>query len=169
MTYAEDGKPLGLKSRTLVHRDGDLHYAVQCWIVDKNHHILLQKRHSKKEGSPGKWDVSCGGHIAGTEDAVAGVLREAQEELDLKIDPDKLTFLSTFRYSSQEGRNQEVIYIYLYQYDFDVKNMHYQSEEIAALKSIPVVELKKLYDNKEKTLANRQGAMEALFSFWKLI
>lgn len=168
MTYSEDKQPICLKERKQVHSDGDLHFSIQCWIADENQNVILQLRQPKKEGSPNKWDVSCGGHCSDGEPPEIGVLREAKEELDISILPKKLIFLTTSRHSSQEGKNQELIHIYLYKMNFNIDNINFQKEEISQLKFINIKELKKLYQQKESSLANRQGAMEALFKYYEI-
>jgi isopentenyl-diphosphate delta-isomerase len=165
MVYGEDGEPLFLKERGLVHRDGDLHHSIQCWIINGDNEVLLQRRAKADGQSFGKWDVSFGGHCVNGEGPEETVLREGKEELDIDINAKDLIFLSTFRYSSQEGKNQEVIYIYAYRLDFDVRSISFQESEISSLKKISVHDLRELFLHNDRSLASRKGAMKALFEY----
>lgn len=165
MVYDEEGRPLYLKERSKVHKDGDLHYGVQCWIVDSSQNVILQLRHPLKEGSPNKWDVSCGGHCIDGEDPLTTLQREAKEELGISLNPKYLTYLSSFRYVSQEGKNQEKLFIFLYQADMNVEDLSFQETEVSSLIKVPLTKLKTLFQERNAMLANRYEAFRCLLSF----
>ena len=88
------GAPTGtIKSRTSVHKDGDWHRTVHLWVADKSGHVLIQRRSDNKEIDGGKWDVACAGHVLAGEDGPKTVIREAAEELGLKVILDDLEYL----------------------------------------------------------------------------
>lgn len=65
----ENGEKTGrTKLRREVHRDGDWHRTVNIFVV-KGDEVLLQKRCAAKDSYPGMWDISCGGHIAASEES----------------------------------------------------------------------------------------------------
>ena len=78
------GRPTGLaKRRADVHRDGDWHRALHCWVLDESGpapHLLYQRRGALKDTWPSKLDVTVGGHYAQGE-SLADVLREIEEEI----------------------------------------------------------------------------------------
>lgn len=77
------GAPRGLKRRGAVHRDGDWHRVFHCWVAgvgEDGPFVLLQRRSAGKDVNPGRWDVSCAGHLAAGEGDADGV-RELAEEL----------------------------------------------------------------------------------------
>lgn len=79
--YDAEGNPTGVaKTRAEIHRDGDWHLAVFCWIVTRDGRVLLQKRAAAKDVWPGRWDASAAGHVRFGE-GLAGALREIEEEL----------------------------------------------------------------------------------------
>ena len=57
--YDAQGNPTGAaKSRAAIHRDGDWHLALFCWIVTTDGRVLLQKRAATKDVWPGRYDAS---------------------------------------------------------------------------------------------------------------
>ncbi len=168
MTYDNSGQPLGLKDRAFVHANGDLHKTVQCWVVDSRRNVLVQRRAKHKQGTPGKWDVSCGGHCEGMETPEQTVQREAAEELGLPIKPESLHFLGVAQRISQGGKNREIVYLYLYETEFSPQKLVYQAEEIDALKTLTLAELKISYETGDPDFAERDGAFQSLFRYFKV-
>jgi isopentenyldiphosphate isomerase len=88
--YAPDGAPLGRsKARALVHRDGDWHRSLHIWVwgaVNGVPHLIFQRRSSGKDTWPGALDVAVTGHLRAGE-SVADTLREAEEEIGLRVSP----------------------------------------------------------------------------------
>lgn len=94
-----DGLATGVtKPKRDVHRDGDWHRSSHMWVVTSDGRVLLQRRALVKESWPGLWDISVAGHVSAGETAIDGVIREAYEELGLRVAPGELTFLGTLRY-----------------------------------------------------------------------
>jgi len=73
------------KTKAAVHRDGDWHRAAHVWIVAPDGRVLFQRRSSRKENWPGRWDVSAAGHLSAGESAVDAAIRETFEELGVVI------------------------------------------------------------------------------------
>lgn len=84
---AHNGKPTGERaSREQVHKQGLWHGSVHVWVWDpKNGQVLLQQRGFNKDTFPGRWDVSCAGHLDPEESARACAVRELAEELELAV------------------------------------------------------------------------------------
>ena len=57
--------------------------SVHIWLSDDQGGLLLQKRSEFKDTFPGRWDVSCGGHIESGDEAFPTAVRELEEELGL--------------------------------------------------------------------------------------
>lgn len=101
----------GVKGKaTRKHCHGEeklLHPVVHLHLV-KGKSIYLQKRPENKEVQPGKWDTAVGGHLSFGEDVETGLLREADEELDLKdISP---RFL--LKYVWETDIEKELVYMF---------------------------------------------------------
>ena len=107
-TLNENGDISNLEDRQLVHNNGILHYAIQCWVMNEDGKILIQRRSATKEKSAGKWDVSFGGHCTETNDQknilIDNVIKEGDEELGLQIKKNDIIKLGEFRYTSQENK-----------------------------------------------------------------
>jgi 16S rRNA (adenine1518-N6/adenine1519-N6)-dimethyltransferase len=87
----ESGRVSGSAERSRVHREGLRHRAVHLVVLDgAGRRMLLQKRSSAKDTCPGMWDTSVGGHVGAGEDQLEAVLREAAEELGLRLDAEDL-------------------------------------------------------------------------------
>ena len=86
--YDRDGNPLGrAKARGQVHRDGDWHRSIHIWVwgfVDGEPSIVLQRRSAAKDTHPRKLDIAVTGHVRAGE-SIAATLREAEEEIGLRI------------------------------------------------------------------------------------
>ena len=91
---ADDEEPLPLhvmKPRGEVHRDGDWHRSIHLWLTDHaGGQLLLQRRSLYKDTHPGLLDVSCAGHVTEDDGVVETALREAEEELGLRLTADEL-------------------------------------------------------------------------------
>ena len=73
-------RPLGVrKPRGEVHRDGDWHRSVHIWIADGDGRLLCQLRGLDKDTHPGRWDVSCAGHITAGDGSLDTAARELEE------------------------------------------------------------------------------------------
>eukprot|EP00747_Dinoflagellata_sp_TGD_P182511 gnl/TRDRNA2_/TRDRNA2_36788_c0_seq1.p1 gnl/TRDRNA2_/TRDRNA2_36788_c0~~gnl/TRDRNA2_/TRDRNA2_36788_c0_seq1.p1 ORF type:complete len:189 (-),score=34.22 gnl/TRDRNA2_/TRDRNA2_36788_c0_seq1:17-583(-) len=91
------------KARSEVHRDGDWHRSIHVWVVvpgtagadTQEVELLMQKRAQTKDTHPGLWDVSVAGHIDAGDEPLATAVREAEEELGLRVAPEQLEHIFT--------------------------------------------------------------------------
>jgi isopentenyl-diphosphate delta-isomerase type 1 len=79
----DQDRPLGVRPRWLVHRDGLRHRAVHVLLFDPAGRLYLQRRSQAKDTHPGKWTSSASGHVDPGEDYDAAAIRELDEELGL--------------------------------------------------------------------------------------
>lgn len=88
-----DDRVIDVAPRSRCHGDPSLiHRTAHVVVMDKQGRVLLQKRSTRKDIQPGKWDTAVGGHLAIGEDYETAARREAREELGLPEDL-SLTFL----------------------------------------------------------------------------
>jgi len=79
-----DGIDAGSALRSECHKNRDLiHRAVHIMVEDGQGMLILQKRSSKKQIQPGKWDTSVGGHVLAGESIRNAAIRELGEELGI--------------------------------------------------------------------------------------
>ena len=79
--------------RNEVHRRGLWHRSSHLWVVNSRREVLLQRRHPEKQTDPGRWDIAVAGHLSAGQSPLEAIVREAQEELGLVLDPAALVFL----------------------------------------------------------------------------
>src|SRR5687768_10458935 len=101
------GRPTGrVKRRADVHREGDWHRALHCWVLDLSEEgrpcLLYQRRGAHKDTWPARLDVTVGGHYASGE-TLAEVVREVEEEIGQAVSADALIRLGTRQVVSDGG------------------------------------------------------------------
>jgi len=76
----ENDEVVGEATRGEVHKNPKLiHRVVHTWILNDKGEILIQQRSLTKDKSPGKWDISCGGHVQKDHDPEMTAKRELYE------------------------------------------------------------------------------------------
>ena len=143
-----DGTLTGeVKERSLVHRDGDLHGTSHVWLVryrpsKGSADVLLQKRSADKDSFPGYYDISSAGHIPSGQDFLESAVRELEEELGVKAEPEELHFLFThIGYHEQEFygslfKNHEYSRVYLYECNLREDGFQLQKSEVESVRWI---------------------------------
>ena len=90
----DDSEIIGSVARKRVHNNPSIiHRAVHIVILNDEGLMLLQKRSMTKDIMPGRWDTSVGGHVGWGQTYEEAAVREAEEELGVHIDPEKLEYL----------------------------------------------------------------------------
>lgn len=139
----ENGELTGeIKERTQVHTDGDIHGTSHVWLVrytDKNKKkfdILLQKRAATKDAYAGCYDISSAGHIPAGQDYLESAVRELEEELGIKADPEKLKFIGMHDgtmeavFDGKPFKNHELSAVYIYDEPVKDSDFKLQEEEV---------------------------------------
>ena len=94
-------------------RQGEYSMAVHLYIYNAKGEFLIQKRSKNKKSLPGIWSVTCGAVVAGENSLQAGI-REAEEELGLRLAPEQLQMVSRIK------RRRSFIDIYFVEEDFSI-------------------------------------------------
>lgn len=82
----KDDNVLGYRSRYDCHHDKSLiHRTVGALIFDGQGRLLLQQRSLTKDTDPGKWGISCAGHVNKGKSDEETIARELVEELGVAI------------------------------------------------------------------------------------
>lgn len=98
----DSGQASGTAAKEAVHTtETPLHLAFSCHIANSAGELLVTRRALSKRSWPGVWTNSFCGHPAPGESVEAALLRHAQSELGLQLDPAQhhlMLELPTFRY-----------------------------------------------------------------------
>ena len=142
------GEPAGktaLKSEA--HRRGLYHRCFHCWIADPEKGLLfVQRRAQRKDIWPGRLDTTAAGHLAAGETALDG-LRELEEELGLKPEPEHLARLGTRRVEQDisAGMDREFHDVFLLLQSLSPDTIKLQREEVGALLGLRLSDVERLY------------------------
>jgi isopentenyldiphosphate isomerase len=143
----ENGKPTGgKKSKQEIHLEGLWHNAAHIWIYNSKGEILFQLRAKDKDSYPGLLDISAAGHVDSGETPIQAALREAEEELGLKLTENDLKEVGIRKVSKYipeiKWQNNEIDHVYLYKYDGDINDLEFPDREVDALEWVSAEKLK---------------------------
>jgi isopentenyl-diphosphate Delta-isomerase len=138
-----------LKSKA--HHESQWHAVAHLWIYNSKAEVLLQKRAPNKIVWPNVWDVAVAGHITAGDDPEPTIIREAKEEIGLKIDPRDVHFydLSKFDDEMPQGwSNRVYIHSYLTKNDIEISDLTLEEEETSDVRWVKIDKLEKELDEK---------------------
>jgi len=166
----ENGNKTGeIKTRTETHARGLWHKAVHIWIINDKNQILIQKRAACKKANPNKWTVSVAGHVAAGDDSIITSIKEAQEEIGLKIKKSDFKFLSMTSTKSIHNNgsfiNNEHRDIYVVKQNVQLDELTLQKEEVADINYISLKKLKKKFREKDPEFIMHDEEYKALFKY----
>ncbi|WP_179346546.1 NUDIX hydrolase [Winogradskyella ursingii] len=146
------GNPTGrtaLKSEA--HKNGWYHNTIHLWLYTKKGEILLQQRSRKKAIFPLLWDVSVAGHIDAKETIEQAALREAEEEIGIKLKSDHLekigVELHKSEYNNGKIKDYEFHNVYISELKVALRDLIPQPEEVEDLKLVSFAEFESLLKN----------------------
>jgi isopentenyldiphosphate isomerase len=147
----DSGLPTGqVVPKGEAHRLGLWHRCFHCWICgsdSKGSYLLLQRRAAAKDTWPGYLDVTAAGHLASGEETVDG-LREVEEELGLRIEPERLVPLGTRRVEQEipDGCDRELHEVFLVSDATPPGDLRLQKEEVEAVFRLGLDGVETLYE-----------------------
>ena len=147
----ESGRPTGeVVAKSEAHRLGLWHRCFHCWICGSDpggSYLLLQRRAGTKDTWPGYLDVTAAGHLAAGEETLDG-LREVEEELGLRIVPERLVPLGTRRVEQEipGGCDKELHDVFLVFDATPLEDLRLQKEEVEAVFRLDLDDVQVLYE-----------------------
>ncbi len=148
----ELGRPTGeVVPKSEAHRLGLWHRCFHCWICGSDpagSYLLLQRRAATKDTWPGYLDVTAAGHLATGEETLDG-LREVEEELGLRVRPERLVPLGTRKVEQEipAGCDREFHEVFLLYDTTPPENLRLQSEEVEAVFRLDLDDVEVLYES----------------------
>lgn len=134
----ERGRPTGeVAWKSEAHRRGLWHRCFHCWVFAADSggpYLLVQRRAAAKSTWPGYLDVTVAGHLAAGEEPLDG-MREIEEELGLRVSPERLIPLGTRRVEQEipAGLDRELHDVYLLRDATPARDLRLQREEVASV------------------------------------
>jgi isopentenyldiphosphate isomerase len=147
----ESGRPTGeVVPKGEAHRLGLWHRCFHCWICGSDpagSYLLLQRRAATKDTWPGYLDVTAAGHLAAGEETLDG-LREVEEELGLRIEPERLVPLGRRRVEQElpGGCDRELHEVFLVSDATPPGDLRLQREEVKAVFRLDLDDVETLYE-----------------------
>jgi isopentenyldiphosphate isomerase len=148
----KESKPTLLAGRWFCHLAGLRHGTVEIFIDPPllENHTLVQIRGMNKFEAPGAFDISCAGHINGTDTIVRSLEKELAEELNLTLnDLNELRLIKQYNSYTGGGENKTANYEYriLFRAKLIAKtvvDIRFQDREVAGLAIFSVPELREI-------------------------
>lgn len=154
--------------RAVAHADGLWHKGVVLFIVSPDHqHILLQKRSHTKKLWPGLWDVGVGGHVDAGEFGYQTIIREAAEELGLKLSEHDPLFIgcSTSTQSFGDIKNNHFNEYYVLERDFNPSDLTLQPDEVDEVRWFDRTDLVARIKNNYDGITDKAGCWGYLLKY----
>lgn len=153
----DSGEPTGeVVWKSEAHRQGIWHRCFHCWVSGmgvSGPYLLVQRRAAGKSTWPGKLDVSAAGHLAAGEAPLEG-LRELEEELGIRVVPDRLVPLGTRRVEQKipQGYDREFHEVFLLHDHTPPKDLRLQKEEVESVLALGMNEVGALRNGETVTV-----------------
>ena len=133
------GEPTGeVAWKSEAHRLGLWHRGFHCWVAGEDAdgaYLLVQRRDAAKDTWPGYLDITAAGHLRSGEEPLAGGLREIEEELGLRVEPERLVPLGARRVEQEipQGCDREFHEVFLLLDPTPPENLRLQRGEVEAV------------------------------------
>ena len=147
--YTKSGEPVTQPLTKAKAGTGILHGASHVWIWRRGSHgleMLLQRRAPDKLTWPNHLDISAAGHIDFGESPLGALLREAQEEIGLKLDTASVELLFVHRAYLQAGAGiieNEFQWVYGYESTEEMQ-LTFADGEVVTAEWLPFKEFREL-------------------------
>ena len=141
--YTRDRQPIGE-----THIRGEklpperYHLVVHVWIKNSKGEWLISQRAANRPTFPLKWECM-GGSVTAGEDSLTGAIREAEEEVGVKLDPAQGKLISSTR---RDGHFQDFREVWRFSYDGEINLADATTAEVADARWMTVEEIRTLYD-----------------------
>lgn len=140
----KDGNFTGVTAmKSEAHRKGFFHNSVHIWFYTKDGRLLIQQRAKNKDTHPLFWDVSVAGHVGAGEEIEASAVREAEEEIGVRISKNDLEKIGVFKSVHRHHDaliDREYHHSYLCELKVPLAGLKKQESEVEALTLISLIQ-----------------------------
>ena len=154
--------------RDEAHKTGAWHRAVALYIVNSKNQVLMQKRSAHKKTWAGCWDFACGGHVDAGELGLFSVIREADEELGIKLEPNNVRYMCGYISDNKNDKmwDRHFNEYYVAFVDFDINEVKLQENEVDEIKWVDYIDFKKMVEDKADTITSKWPAHRAFIRYF---
>ena len=149
--YSSSGNKTGKKELlSIAHQKGYPHATVHLWLFTKSGNLVIQKRSINKKINPNIWDIiSVAGHVKFGESIKDAVIREAKEELNLKILKDNLKIHDVYYYKKEYNNFIDAEFHHSFSYKVSSSEIDLETEnnEVSEVNLISTKNLKYILRN----------------------
>lgn len=156
--YDEEGKHLGKKERSIVHRDALWHNTVHCWLYDKEGNIYFQIRSDKQ-----KLYTTASGHVLAGETIKEAFGREIKEEIGYQIDYSNAKFIELNKFvldrEEEDGsifRDRAFANVYACLFTGTMEEFDFDEEELSGIVKINAKDTLKVLKEEKGSLSAKK-------------
>lgn len=121
--------------------EGYYHLVVHVWIRNSRGEYLISRRSANRPTFPLMWEC-VGGSVVKGEDSLAGALREAEEEVGVKLCPK----LGRIRFTRTRPECGDIMDVWLFQYDGPIDLGLATTDEVCEVAWMTAEQVKALYN-----------------------
>ena len=149
--YSSSGNKTGKRELlSIAHQKGYPHATVHLWLFTDSGNLVIQKRSVNKKINPNIWDIiSVAGHVKFGESIEDAVIREAKEELNLKILKDNLKIHDVYYYKKKYNNLIDAEFHHSFSYKVSSSEIDLETEnnEVSEVNLISIKNLKDIIIN----------------------
>lgn len=112
----------------------DIYRVSVLWVTNTKKQILLAKRALNKSHNPGLWEPAVAGTIEVEESYKENIIKEAEEEIGLKIEIRNLVMTPKLFLTDNVSGWQFFCQVFIYKSDLDINKFILQKDEVMDLK-----------------------------------
>ena len=106
--------------------EGLHHLAVHVWIKNSRGQYVISQRSADRPSYPLWWEC-VGGSVLKGEDSLTGAIREAAEEVGIRLEPEKGTLV----FSEVREQMRDILDVWLFDYDGEIPLEEATTKEVA--------------------------------------
>ena len=137
--YDDQGRLTGkCRERHEDFAPGEYRLITSLWVINDNGRVLIQRRAASLTFAPNLWTVSAGGSVRAGESSKQGCLREAFEEIGLKLAPGDIKLLG------REFKGGAIFDLYATVNDLAVEDAVLEPAEVSEVRWLDIDEVEAL-------------------------